>query len=157
MLKPVVIPSRISSPQQLKSNQFIIVDLQCYNITCLRPVVLPSYQSKLLQIKEFLRQPRPPSPNQVMQIIGTGVKACEAVPCAIYAFLHCHKLSFKYLIPYAISLGGDTDTIASMAGAIGGAYWGKECIPTEWVDSVEGANHAVKLADGLYALHNNPQ
>ena len=92
-----------------------------------------------------------------MQTIGNGVKACEAVPCAIYAFLRCHKLSFKYLIPYAISLGGDTDTIASMAGAIGGAYWGKPCIPTEWVDSVEGANHAVKLADGLFTLYSNPQ
>ena len=120
-------------------------------------MVLPSYQSVLLQIKEFLRQPRPPSAEQIMQTIGNGVKACEAVPCAIYAFLHCHKVSFKYLIPYAISLGGDTDTIASMAGAIGGAYWGKACIPTEWVDSVEGANHAVKLADGLYALCSNPQ
>ena len=119
--------------------------------------MLPSYQSVLLQIKEFLRQPRPPSADQIMKTIGNGVKACEAVPCAIYAFLHCHKLSFKYLIPYAISLGGDTDTIASMAGAIGGAYWGKACIPSEWVDSVEGGNHAIKLADGLYALYNNPQ
>ena len=119
--------------------------------------MLPSYQSVLLQVKEFVRQPRPPTAEQIMQTIGNGVKACEAVPCAIYAFLRCHKLSFKYLIPYAISLGGDTDTIASMAGAIGGAYWGKPCIPTEWVDSVEGANHAVKLADGLFTLYSNPQ
>ena len=111
----------------------------------------------LLQVKEFLRQPRPPNAQQIMQTIGNGVKACEAVPCAIYAFLHCHKVSFKYLIPYAISLGGDTDTIASMAGAIGGAYWGKACIPSEWIDSVEGSSHAIKLADSLYALYNNPQ
>lgn len=120
-----------------------------------RSSVLPTYQSKLLQIKEFIKQPHPPSADEIMQTIGNGIKACEAVPCAIYAFLHCHKLSFKYLIPYTISLGGDTDTIASMAGAIGGAYWGESCIPMEWVNSVEGSNQAIKLADGLFELHSN--
>ena len=40
----------------------------------------------------------------------------EAVPCALYAFLFCSDKSFEQLIPYAISLGGDADTIASMAG-----------------------------------------
>jgi len=40
----------------------------------------------------------------------------EAVPCALYAFLHCSSNSFRDLIPYAISLGGDADTIACMAG-----------------------------------------
>jgi len=30
---------------------------------------------------------------------------------------------------YAVSLGGDTDTIAAMCGAIAGAWWGVEKIP----------------------------
>lgn len=76
----------------------------------------------------------------------------EAVPCAIYAFLKCSNESFKELIPYAISLGGDTDTIGSMAGAIGGAYWGIEQIPQEWVDCCEESGRALSLADKLYDL-----
>lgn len=76
----------------------------------------------------------------------------EAVPCAIFAFLKCSQDSFQELIPYSISLGGDTDTIASMAGAIGGAFWGVEKIPQEWRDCCEESSRAVTLADSLYDL-----
>lgn len=76
----------------------------------------------------------------------------EAVPCAIYAFL-CHaEKSFEELIPFAISLGGDTDTIASMAGAIGGAYWGFDAIPQEWIGSCEDVTRCRDLADSLYDM-----
>lgn len=78
----------------------------------------------------------------------------EAVPCAIYAFL-CHAASdksFEELVPFAISLGGDTDTIASMAGAIGGAYWGFDAIPMDWVDSCEEVTRCHDLADSLYDM-----
>lgn len=78
--------------------------------------------------------------------------AGQAVPCAIFAFLKCCKESFEELIPYAISLGGDTDTIASMAGAIGGAYWGLEGIPVQWVECCEESRRAISLADELYGI-----
>ena len=78
----------------------------------------------------------------------------EAVCCAIYAFLRCADKSFSKLVPYAISLGGDTDTIASMAGAVGGAYWGVETIPQDWVTVGEGTEEAVELADKLHELVN---
>ena len=74
----------------------------------------------------------------------------EAVPCAIYSFLASQR--FDELIPFAISLGGDTDTIASMAGAIGGAYWGIETIPAQWVESCEGTREAIDLANSLHSL-----
>ena len=76
----------------------------------------------------------------------------EAVSCALYAFLSHVNKSFEELIPYAISLGGDTDTIASMAGALGGAYFGFESIPKDWVDSCEGGQRILALADSLYDL-----
>lgn len=41
-------------------------------------------------------------------------------------------------LAYAVSLGGDTDTIATMAGAIAGAYYGDTCIPKSWISSLEG-------------------
>ncbi len=66
---------------------------------------------------------------------------------------HVNK-SFEELIPYAISLGGDTDTIASMAGALGGAYFGFDKVPKDWVDSCEGGERIVTLADSLFDLVN---
>ena len=56
------------------------------------------------------------------------------------------------MIPYAISLGGDADTIASMAGAIGGGYWGHEGIPKDWWEACEGASQCCTLADSLHAI-----
>ena len=76
----------------------------------------------------------------------------EAVPCAIYAFLSHVNKSFEEIIPFAISLGGDTDTIASMAGAIAGAHFGFDSIPKDWVECCEGVSRLTALADSLYDL-----
>lgn len=49
--------------------------------------------------------------------------ACEkTVPVAFRAFLESQ--SHTQTLRAAISVGGDTDTIACMAGALAGAYWG---------------------------------
>lgn len=51
------------------------------------------------------------------------VESCqETVPVAIIAFLEGEN--FEDVIRTAVSLGGDTDTIANMAGAIAEAYYG---------------------------------
>ena len=51
------------------------------------------------------------------------------VPQAIEAFLESN--SFEDCIRNAISIGGDSDTIAAMAGSIAGAYYG---IPEEFIN-----------------------
>jgi len=38
----------------------------------------------------------------------------------------------------AIGIGNDTDTVASIAGALLGARWGLSAIPTEWVEQLHG-------------------
>ena len=48
--------------------------------------------------------------------LSLSLALAESVPTAVYAFLHCSDQSFEEMIPYTISLGGDADTIASMAG-----------------------------------------
>jgi len=54
-------------------------------------------------------------------------------------------------IQFAISLGGDTDTIASMAGSISGAHLGYEAIPKELLRHCEAPEKILKVADDLYA------
>ena len=49
--------------------------------------------------------------------------SCQgSVPQAIEAFLE--STGFEDAVRGAVSIGGDSDTIADMAGAIAGAYWG---------------------------------
>lgn len=53
--------------------------------------------------------------------------SCQgSVPQAIEAFLESE--SFEDAIRIAVSLGGDSDTIAAMTGSIAGAYYG---VPNE--------------------------
>lgn len=83
--------------------------------------------------------------------LGTGILASEAVPAAVCAFLS-HPYSFPEAITLAVSLGGDTDTIAAMTGGIAGALLGESAIPTEWVARAEAAARVRRLADGLFSL-----
>ena len=44
--------------------------------------------------------------------------------------------SFEECILTAVKIGGDTDTIASVAGGLAGIMYGKESIPDEWIKSL---------------------
>ena len=59
---------------------------------------------------------------------------------------------FERTILYAISLGGDTDTVATMAGAMAGGYYGLDIIPSWWRDSCEGVQKAMEQADELFSI-----
>lgn len=61
--------------------------------------------------------------------------------------------SLQQTIIYCISLGGDTDTIATMAGAMAGAYCGEEQVPQSWKCSCESFEETEKMADNLYELY----
>ena len=132
----------------------LIPSVPVFCVCCYRNSGLPLYKSQLETIKAFLARPEPEAPTQdeVYAKLGHGISAAEAVPCAVYSFLRCSSKTFADLIPYAISLGGDTDTIASMAGAIGGGYWGIEGIPPDWIKAGEATDVAVALADQMHDI-----
>jgi poly(ADP-ribose) glycohydrolase ARH3 len=64
-----------------------------------------------------------------------SLKAIESVPPAISAFVSTD--SFRDAVVLAVNLGGDTDTIGAMAGAMAGAYYGYDQIPRQWLDCLE--------------------
>jgi len=72
---------------------------------------------------------------EMADVLGTGVDVFEAVPMAIYCFLR-HAGSFAEVVHQACFIGGDTDTIASMAAAIAGAALGGAAIPAAWLGRV---------------------
>jgi poly(ADP-ribose) glycohydrolase ARH3 len=86
---------------------------------------------------------------KVVAELGNGVEAFNSVPTAIYSFLS-HPHSFKEAILFAASLGGDTDTIAAMTGAIAGAYLGADTVPNKWRLKLENREYIEELAAVLY-------
>ena len=100
--------------------------------------------------------------EEVVRRLGHGVEAHRSVPTASYIFL-AYGPDFQDSIRAAISLGGDTDTIAAMVGAIAGAHVGEKGLPTEWIDQLEdgprGRSFARDLGEQLFEtwwrLHKN--
>lgn len=71
--------------------------------------------------------------DQSVASIGTNCFALESVPFAVAAFMR-HPQDFKAAVLEAVNAGGDTDSTASMAGALVGANVGIEGIPGEFKD-----------------------
>jgi poly(ADP-ribose) glycohydrolase ARH3 len=74
--------------------------------------------------------------------------ARESVCAAIFSAL-AHS-SFEQGVGFAVRLGGDTDTVAAMTGAIAGARDGVRAIPARWLEALEdgdrGRRHVERLA-----------
>jgi poly(ADP-ribose) glycohydrolase ARH3 len=79
--------------------------------------------------------------------LGNGVSAGNSVVTALYCFLASD--GFEDVVIRAIRMGGDTDTIAAMAGALAGALYGGSAIPEVW-RGVEGGERLVDLADAMF-------
>jgi poly(ADP-ribose) glycohydrolase ARH3 len=93
-------------------------------------------------------------PSHKIGELGNGIEATESVMTAVACFLHWPE-SFTDAVGNAILLGGDTDTIAAMTGAISGAYLGIDAIPLAVLPKIEnegkGRDYIMNLADRLFA------
>jgi poly(ADP-ribose) glycohydrolase ARH3 len=79
---------------------------------------------------------------------GTGVAAAESVPAACAALLAGGDDVLE-AVATAIRFGGDTDTIAAMAGAMAGAAFGLEAMPDGLLDRLEARTELEHLAQTL--------
>ncbi|MBN3319565.1 ARHL2 glycohydrolase, partial [Atractosteus spatula] len=102
------------------------------------------------------------SVEEVIADLGNGIAALQSVPTAIFCVLRClqpvPELPARYgglerTLAFCLALGGDTDTIASMAGAIAGAHYGIAAIPAAWKCCCEGAEEAELWAERLHQLY----
>ncbi len=106
------------------------------------------YRARLERVRTL---PHDAPLDVVVAELGNGVAAIESVPTALYAFLR-NRDSFVSTATYAVSLGGDTDTVTSMACALSGAFLGEEAIPVAARERVEGSEVLRRLADALLHL-----
>ena len=91
--------------------------------------------------------------DDVYELVGTGLATQEAVPAA-FAIAARHPQDPWQASLTAAGLGGDTDTIAAMAGAIVGAATGIEGFPAAAIDRIRDVNDLglEGIASGLLAL-----
>lgn len=57
---------------------------------------------------------------------------------------------FRQAIEYAIALGGHSNTIASMTGALCGAYYGDTVISPNMLKQCEGFDEITEICQVLY-------
>ncbi|XP_019754450.1 ADP-ribosylhydrolase ARH3 isoform X1 [Dendroctonus ponderosae] len=115
--------------------------------------------SKLKQMQSLLKKkPSDDLDEEVIYILGNGISAYESVATAIYCFLRAQtdipgiqtSDQLRRTLQYAITLGGDTDTIACMAGAIVGAHLGEGAINKNLLQHCEKHQQIEELADKLF-------
>jgi poly(ADP-ribose) glycohydrolase ARH3 len=88
--------------------------------------------------------------HQSALTIGNGAQAPEAVCAAVFAVMR-NPGAFTEALLWAVGMGGDTDTIGAMAGAIAGARFGRSGIPEGWLEQLENGNEG---KDFIIALAN---
>ena len=79
------------------------------------------------------------------------IHASTAVACAIWAFLSNWRNPEEVVVK-AVGLGGDADTVGSMAGALAGALHGSAWLPPRWLDTAENRDYAEGVARRLAEL-----
>jgi len=106
------------------------------------------------EIKAHIEANYYPLPDTVAELQKTYTfdESCQGtVPQAITAFLE--STDFEDAIRNAVSIGGDTDTVAAITGSIAWVYYNRTapaglieainaCLPQEFIDTIEALEQA---------------
>ncbi|MDQ0663865.1 ADP-ribosylglycohydrolase [Arthrobacter ulcerisalmonis] len=85
-------------------------------------------------------------PEELVQVLGAGWMAEEALAVALYAVLATLPADgadarparhFREAVALAVNHSGGSDTAGSMAGNILGALYGEDCLPGQWLQALE--------------------
>lgn len=103
------------------------------------------------------------SPEELVRELGEGWVAEEALAVALYAVLATApdpattaagqtEAHFRSAVALAVNHSGDSDSTASIAGNILGAYYGEECLPAGWLAALEAPDVIRGMAARLAAV-----
>lgn len=76
------------------------------------------------------------APLDACEVLGGGWIAEEALALGLYYVIH-YEGDLPLTVSYAARTSGDSDSIASIAGAIGGARMGERAWPESWRQRIE--------------------
>jgi len=89
--------------------------------------------------------------GDIREYYGAGPFVNESLPFT-YSMIIKYKDDPEECLEHIINQGGDSDTNASMAGAILGALHGYSKFPLKWKNGLENKRRLLKLADNLLKL-----
>jgi ADP-ribosylglycohydrolase len=109
------------------------------------PIVRSTLHDRIGMIPILLDQ----EPEEVFDRLYNGVYVLESLPSALYCFLRSpHDVEETLLL--AVNGGRDADSVAAMAGTLGGALGGVEALPARLLDELEYRAELEALGNQLY-------
>ena len=69
----------------------------------------------------------------------------DTLEAALWCLLNTSD--YKSLALKAVNLGGDTDTVAAVAGGLAGIFYGAESIPAEWLNILKRRDYLEKICE----------
>lgn len=125
-----------------------IFDAKGFLARLLSKAEAPEYRSRLQKALDWVGQQ--PSVEDVRRSLGNSVRAHESAVTALHIFC-THHADFTKMVEYSLSLGGDTDTILSMAAGFFGAKNGAAALPEQLLDRLEARQQIKCLAADLFS------
>jgi ADP-ribosylglycohydrolase len=98
------------------------------------------------RIEDLLPSQRLP-PQEIARRFGATGHVVDTVPLALFRAQSIARQALPALLADAIAAGGDTDTVASIAGQIAGAAIGRHGIPDEALSDIEGIEEVIRIAE----------
>lgn len=89
--------------------------------------------------------------EEAVRQIGEGWVGEEALAVAVYCSLKLPK-NWEKAVLAAVNHSGDSDSTASITGAILGALLGIQGVPDRWVRSLENSGMILSIANDLYRV-----
>ncbi len=105
------------------------------------------FATRLAQVPDALELP--PAVALSAAHLGDRFVAEDVLAAALYCFLRTPD-DYRATVLCGANTEGDSDSIASIAGAISGAYNGLEAVPPAWRQQIENAAGLADVADRLY-------
>jgi poly(ADP-ribose) glycohydrolase ARH3 len=87
-------------------------------------------------------------PGDTLSFLGNSLEAHRSVVTAIACFAAAPS-NYELAVSRAIGQGGDTDTLAAMAGALAGAYLGKGALPAASLAKLENGSKGRAYIENL--------
>lgn len=119
------------------------------------------YKHKIELIENHLTCAEDDLPEAAFEL-GNNVSAVDSVPTAFFCYLKVSlddnirkEDKFEETLKLSIRMGGDTDTIASMACAVAGAELGLDMIPRHLVTCCEKHSESSEMAEQMWKIVNS--
>jgi len=113
------------------------------------------YQTKVAFCIKLIKSAESVQVKLLKDRLGNGIAAEQSSVTAIYFALRYRNKNYNSMLSQIYKLGGDTDTIGAMSGAIWGSFNGSNAIDKSKKQSIENSAEIVKLSKQLHAVSLN--